>query len=74
MKYSESKGERLSAVCERIKLTTTVIKLRKMVKWIKATEWCCVGFGITIMLWEIYNLNKNNKKYKTNSGVLLEYE
>ena len=46
-RYSKSKGQKLGIVCERIKLTTTVIKLRKTVKWIKTREGCCVPFGIT---------------------------
>ena len=44
--YSESKGKKLGIVCERIKLTTTVIKLSKIMNWIKTREGCCVGFGI----------------------------
>ena len=40
VRYSESKGWKLGAVCERIKLTTTVIKLRKMAKWIKTRVGC----------------------------------
>ena len=42
----ESKGEKLGIVCERIKLTTTVIKLRKIVKWAKTREGYCIGFII----------------------------
>ena len=33
-------------MCERIELTTTVIKLRKIVKWAKTREGCCVVFTI----------------------------
>ena len=47
VRHSESKGWELGIVCERIKLTTIVIKLRKTVKWIKTREGCCVPFGIT---------------------------
>ena len=46
---SESKGQQLVVVNEKIKFTKTVIKLRRMVKWIKNREGCCVGFGITIL-------------------------
>ena len=35
-------------MCERMKLTTTVIKLRKIVKWTKTREGCCVGMGTTV--------------------------
>ena len=48
-RYSKSKGQKLGIVCERIKLNTTVIKLRKMEKWIKTRDGCCVVFGITII-------------------------
>ena len=44
-----------------MKVTSRVIKLRKMVKWIKTRERSYVGFGITIVCLEIYNLNKNKK-------------
>ena len=40
----------------KIKLSTTVIKLRKMAKWVKTREGYCVGFGITVVPKEIYNL------------------
>ena len=48
-RYSKSKGQKLGIVCERIKLNTTVIKVRKIVKWTNTKEGCCVVFGTTII-------------------------
>ena len=49
VRYCESKGSKHGIMCESIKLTTTVIKLRKMAKWIKTRVGCCVGLGIMII-------------------------
>ena len=49
VRYSESKGQKLGIVCERIKLTTTLIKLREIMKWIKTREGCYMGIGTTII-------------------------
>ena len=49
VRYTERKGKKLGIVCKRIKLTTTVIKLRKIVQWTKTRKGCCVGMGTTII-------------------------
>ena len=46
MTYSESKGQKIGTVCERIELTTTVIKFQKIVKWAKIQKGCCVVFQL----------------------------
>ena len=38
VRYSESKGKKLGIVCEIMKLTAKVIKLRKTVKWSKTRK------------------------------------
>ena len=35
-------------MCERIELTTTVIKFWKIVKWAKISEECCVVYTTVI--------------------------
>ena len=51
MRYSESKGYKISAVYERTELTTTVINFQKIVKWATIEERCCVVFTI---VWNNY--------------------
>ena len=58
--YSESKGQKVGVVCERIELTTTVIKLRKIVEWARIREGCCVVF---IIIW--------NNMFYNNSGTTI---
>ena len=46
MRGSESKGWKVAVVCERIKLSTTIIKLSYKMKWANIREGCCVVFTI----------------------------
>ena len=49
MRYSESKDYKVDIVYKRIELITTVIKLRKIVKWTQTREVCCVRIETTII-------------------------
>ena len=73
-------------MCERIELTTTVIKLWKISNGLRSgksaiyylqlygTTIIYNSTGTTIIWQEIHDLNNKNRKYMTKSSVLLEHK
>ena len=52
-------------MCERIELTTTVIKFWRTVEWAKFQEWFCVVFTIVLNNSHLHKCWNNNHMKET---------